>query len=73
MIVGIGLIISQLRAVWIFTVGIKKNTENLLPNTARCYRLSYASGYFANALLYKKMILDPSKASVRQYKELNAE
>jgi len=73
LIVGIGLIISQLRAVWIFVVGIKYNYENLLPNTARCFRLSYAGGYFANALLYKKMILDPSKASILQNSELIAE
>jgi hypothetical protein len=63
-VVGISLIVSQLRAIQLFVMGIKYNNENMLPNTARCFRLSYASGYFANALIYKKISTDPSRFAI---------
>jgi threonine/homoserine/homoserine lactone efflux protein len=37
---------------------MKYKSENLLPNTGRAYRLSYAAGYFAIALIYKKIMSD---------------
>lgn len=71
--VGVCLIISQLRAGQIFVVGMKYKSENLLPNTGRAYRLSYAAGYFANAIVYKRMLIDPSNLSLQRSNELAAE
>lgn len=56
-----------------FLMGIKYNNENVLPNTARTFRLSYAAGYFANALIYKKISIDPSKFAIQRSDELSAE
>ena len=52
---------------------MKYKSENLLPNTGRAYRLSYAAGYFANALIYKRIMMDPSNLSITRSKELAAE
>jgi hypothetical protein len=52
---------------------MKYKSENLLPNTGRAYRLSYAAGYFAIALIYKKIMIDPSNLSVTRSDELAAE
>jgi hypothetical protein len=52
---------------------MKYKNENLLPNTGRAYRLSYAAGYFANALVYKKILIDPTNQSISQSNELAAE
>lgn len=52
---------------------MKYKNENLLPNTGRAYRLSYAAGYFANAIVYKRILIDPTNLSIQRSKELAAE
>ena len=67
---GVSLIFSQIRALQIFTVAIKRDEKCLLPNIERNFNLSMSTFFFGNAVIYKKLSAKPSVRSHERYKEM---
>lgn len=70
---GISLILSQLRAIQIFLAAIKLDMTCLLPRIERNLAISLSTTFLANALIYKKLSAESSKAAIAMSKEAEAE
>jgi hypothetical protein len=70
-IVGICLVISQLMVSKSIITGLKLSNDSLMPNTVRCFRVSHAAGYFANAIAYKRLMVDPTASCLSQGTDLS--
>jgi hypothetical protein len=60
------LALSQLLVLKTLFHDAELRDGNILANTARCHRISFSSGFFANALLSKKILVDPSQRAILQ-------
>ena len=67
---GVSLIFSQVRALQIFAVAIKRDVKCLLPNIERNFKLSMSTFFFGNAVIYKKLSAAPSVRAHERYKEM---